>query len=215
MSSTNLACTSARPHLALHAGGDLEPALAEQVEAHLVGCAACRAELVRAQLGRQRIAMLAQSSLDGLESVDLWPALRQRLISERERASERREPVAEERDSVHAASRRVGSRLRRVGWLALPLAAAAALLLMFNRGEAPLIVPAGSPPSALPAAALAANSGVDMQAPQPTPQGLRRAAPGDERLRDSARPMDPPSSGLLRRGDPGSPNALAGDDGLR
>jgi len=203
MNQPSLDCTSAHPHLALHAGGDLESALAQQVEAHLAGCANCSAELGRAKLARERIALLAQADPEGLDSLDLWPALSQRLAAERAAADAAR---------ASTAARGRPSRLRRAGWFALPLAAAAALLLMFQRGETPLTPPAGSPPSPLPSVELATHLGIETQA---TPNGLRRAAPGEERLRDSARPLDAQVNGLLRRAAPGAPNALAGDDGLR
>ncbi len=200
MSQANLDCPKIQKHLALYAGRDLEEPLCLEVEAHLALCAGCRDELARAASGRERIAVLGRESSRGLESVDLWPALNQRLVQER--AALR--PAAALADGV---ARKRPNALRR-RWIPLSIAAAAALLLSLQWGletEAPpTFLPAVSP--IVPAEKVAKN-----QSAAQLPAGaLRRAKPGEERLRDSSAPLD----GRLGQGLPvdarGEPNSLAG-----
>ncbi len=200
MSQPNLDCPKIQKHLALYAGRDLEEALCREVEAHLAECAGCRDELSRAASGRERIAVLGRETSRRLESVDLWPALNQRLAQER--AALR--PAAA---LANAAPRALPNVLRR-RWIPISIAAAAALMLSLNFGfdtqAPPTFIPAVSP--IVPAETIAKN-----EPAAELPAGvLRRAKPGEERLRDSSAPLD----GRLGQGLPvdarGEPNSLAG-----
>ncbi len=200
MSQPNLDCSKIQKHLALYAGRDLEEPLCLEVEAHLALCAGCREELARSVSGRERIAVLGQETSRALKSVELWPALNQRLAQER--AALR--PAAA---LAHAVARTRPNVLRR-RWIPISVAAAAALVLSLQWGldtEAPpIFIPAAGP--IVPAEAVARNQPDAM-----LPAGaLRRAKPGEERLRDSSAPLD----GRLGQGLPfdarGEPNSLAG-----
>ncbi len=200
MSQPNLDCPKIQKHLALYAGRDLEQPLCLEVEAHLALCAGCRDELARSVAGRERIAVLGEETSRALKSIELWPALNQRLAQER--AALR--PAAAFTD---AAPRSRPNVLRR-RWIPISIAAAAALMLSlrwgFDTQAPPTFVPAANP--IVPAEAVAKN-----QSAAELPAGaLRRANPGEERLRDSSAPLD----GRQGQGRPfdarGEPNSLAG-----
>jgi anti-sigma factor RsiW len=178
----------------------LESALGEQVEAHLAACAECRAELSRAQAARERIAVFGAQSAKDVEAVDLWPALDRRLRTERALPSVRKSPRS--------------TMLRRVSWLALPLAAAAALLMTLDLGQPSDVAPNGVDSAAPGAPALATNAAAaaEGESTSAQPGGLRRAGPGDERLRDSSRELDGSLRTRLRPVGPAAGNSLAGDD---
>jgi hypothetical protein len=179
-------CPQARQLLALHAGSDLEEALAAELERHLAACEPCRAERSLLVLARERIAVLGAHTARSAAEVDLWPAIGARLASERAPAAPAR-------------------RARPTAWVPLSLAAAAAVIaLVWWRASGagdPQDQPApGAPPPQLV---------VDTPGAAPRPEdALRRAGPEDELLRDSANPYSTP----LRTGAQRSPNALAGYD---
>ena len=214
MSQAKLDCPKIQNHLALYAGRDLEQPLCLEVEAHLLACESCRRELARAAVGRERIAVLGSETSRALafESADLWPAMKLRLAEER--ASSRTAAAL-----VPVAPLAARSFARRRG-LPLSIAAAAALLLSLQFGSAPKeaqpqsFLPAlGSPALApiVPAESVATNKPVET-APA---VGLRRALPGEERLRDSSAPLDGRLGSGLRLGAQDEPNSLAADTGLR
>lgn len=215
MSTVNQDCPKVRQHLVLFAGRDLEEPLCAQVEQHLAGCAACRAELEATLAARERIGVFGAHNERGLDSVDLWPAVRASVQSEREAA---RTEVATLHQALRASKPRAA--LRR--WLPLSLAAAAALVIALGLlQESPPSLPdqpvAGTPVPPTPNVATN-DGGVRVE---PISSGsLRRAGPDDERLRDFSAPfpLQPRSifrgPGLPRTGNDAS-NSLAGDDGLR
>jgi len=210
MSNVNQDCTKIRQQLALFAGRDLEENLCGQVEQHLGGCEACRAELSKTIAARERIALFGSSNAQGLEALDLWPAVRASWSSER---------VALETEAAALNLSRPRSRVRR--WLPLALAAAAALVIYWGWEAAPSlsIEPVAPPLAQNPIESEDVASHSDVADPtlvvDPLPQGsLRRAGPNEERLRDSSLPLGLPLRSLIRpAGD--TQNSLAGDDGLR
>lgn len=212
MNHANEHCPKIRQHLALYAGRDLEQPLCVEVERHLAECESCRVELAQAAAARARIAVLGAETARAVESIELWPALGERWVSERANAK----PAAA-LSAPRAAPRRI--------WIPVSLAAAAALMIALNwssEPEAPVAPPISHvvDPS-VPIEDVATNApGADVLGPdalQPDVLknvGLRRAAPGEERLRDSSAPFGMPRS-LLRRGSQDTPNSLAGDNDLR
>lgn len=204
MSHANENCTKIRQQLALYAGRDLEEPLCVEVEQHLGECASCRAELARAGAARERIAVLGAQTARGLESVDLWPALGERWTRERVAAK----PAAAA--AIAGAPRAKSGTWRR--WVPLSLAAAAALAVALRWNSEPA-APTTPPFShivdpALPPEDVASN----LKADESLQSGaLRRAAPGEERLRDSSSPLRP----WPGRGSQDTPNSLAGDKDLR
>lgn len=209
MSTVNQDCTKIRQHLALYAGRDLEESVCVQVEQHLSGCGACRAELGKTFAARERIAVLGAETQRGLESAALWPAVREAWLRERE--IERTEVA-----SLDLSRPRAKRRL-----LPLSLAAAAAVAAFWlgshwhlfpgEPAENVVVDDGASPPRQGDIAITPQGAAV-----QPVGTGsLRRAEPGEERLRDSSLPLEFAPHAWRTRGDPRAPNALAGDDGLR
>lgn len=236
-------CAEAQQHLMLHAGSDLESASAAAVEAHVAECEPCREELARARRSREHLAVLGratQRSVDGAladGSANLWPALRARLEPERKPTSEVAAPSAE---PAVANIGRATIRTRRIAWIGLPLAAAAALVISLRFGDSlspsgdrtgdrnggPALVSgdasrggaAGIPGNSTPTGA-PANPVPDVAATGFDPSGenagqLRRAGPEDERLRDMSLPFGFPRPRTLSGSGAGS-NSLASDAQLR
>lgn len=209
-------CSKVRQHLVLFAGRDLEEPLCAQVEQHLAGCAACRVELELSLAAQRRIAVFGAQNARGLDAVDLWPAVRASVRSERETARTEVAALASSGLALRASKPRAASRR----WLPLSLAAAAALAIALGflyepQPEVPEVIgpPVAGTPHVLPAPDVATNGGVRVE---PVSSGsLRRAGPDDERLRDFSAPFTlQPRSKLPRTGNDSS-NSLAGDDGLR
>jgi hypothetical protein len=233
MTHANLDCPKTRQHLTLYAGRDLEEALCAAVERHLEGCEPCRRELASTLAARERFAHLRTETARAAESVDLWPGVRARW------ASSRAEPVAnapssaprpaEHRPAAQrpAAPSRGAPTWARRAWLPTSLAAAAVLVVAFRSGFAPDPAP-NSPPISGPGSApisgivthehgASVAGGEEPAAPViPGVDGaLRRAQPGDERLRDSSAPFDALRPGRLLRDGRAAPNSLASDQDLR
>ena len=198
MSTVNHDCPNVRQHLALYAGRDLEAALCTQVEQHLAGCDACRDELAITLAARERIRVFGAETAQGLEAVDLWPAVRD---------SWAREQLAT-REEVAALNLSRPRSMRRY-WLPISLAAAAALFFALRSALTPDAITEDKTPNVVEH--VAPNIEV-----QPAAAGsLRRASPGEERLRDSSVPLFGPSRFGNNRAGTTEPNSLAGDDGLR
>ncbi|MEO6711426.1 MAG: zf-HC2 domain-containing protein [Planctomycetota bacterium] len=214
MSPVNQDCTKIRQHLALFAGRDLEQALCLLVEAHLAGCGTCSAELSRTLAARERIGVFGAQTTRGLEAIDLWPAVRESWAREREAA--RTEVAALNLSRSHSTRRR---------WIPVSLAAAAAAAALFTAlrwgiGDTAPDARAFGPgaahgPQAPHDTENVAKNVVPAIEAEPVSNGsLRRAGPGEERLRDSSAPLIFPRAWHERAG-AGQSNSLAGDDGLR
>jgi anti-sigma factor RsiW len=207
MSTLNQECPKIRQHLALYAGRDLEEPLCAQVEQHLAGCSACREEFGRTSAARERIRVFGVQTARDLESVELWPLVRESWTRERE---------ALETEVAALNLSRPRSTLRR--WLPLSLAAAAALVIALGWAMSPdqlLNSGEGVNPPGVHAPKLADNSGPMLPAQAVSTGSLRRAGPGEERLRDSSAPLFMPMRSLQDRAGTDSTNSLVGDDGLR
>ncbi|HTF91340.1 MAG TPA: zf-HC2 domain-containing protein [Planctomycetota bacterium] len=210
MSTVNQDCPKIRQHLALFAGRDLEEPLCRLVEAHLAACGACSAELSRTLAARERISVLGAQTARGLDAIDLWPAVRESWAREREAA--RTEVAALNLSRPHSTRRR---------WIPVSLAAAAAAIALFTAlhwgiGDAQPFAPGAPQGPQAPGNTENVAQNVDLvPAAEPVSNGsLRRAGPGEERLRDSSAPLIFPRSWHERTG-AGQPNSLAGDDSLR
>jgi hypothetical protein len=211
MSHATENCPKIRQHLALYAGRDLEEPLCVEVERHLAECESCRIELARAGQARERIAVLGVQTARGVEAIDLWPALGERWASEKSAATR--------------APSRTPRRSRRI-LIPLALAAAAALVIaqLWNSEPASQAVPPIShvaDPIVVPVEDVAQHApGAQRALDEPGTDdlqsgGLRRAAPGEERLRDSSAPFGLPLAPWLRRAAQDTPNSLAGNNDLR
>ncbi|HUR29408.1 MAG TPA: zf-HC2 domain-containing protein [Planctomycetota bacterium] len=213
MSTLNQECPKVRQHLVLFAGRDLEEPLCTQVEQHLAGCAACRAELDLLLDARRRIGVFGAQNARGLDAVDLWPEVSAAVRREREAA---RSEVA----ALHLALRASKPRAALRRWLPLSLAAAAALVIALgflfeSRTNVPdvTVPPVVVTPPAVPAPSVAVNGGVRVETV--SSGSLRRAGPDDVRLRDSSAPFALQPRSRIQRAGNDSSNSLAGDDGLR
>jgi len=175
---TAIDCNEARSHLPLFAGGDLEPPLDGVVREHLASCEPCAERLEAAAKARR--ALLSLRGEDGpVGFVDLWPGIRARLaeegLFERGRSVAREAAVtpvwnlARFRLLTGAAAAAVLALLAWRPWVTIPSGVAGE-----PGGEAMMSVgdPAVPEPVVLPVA-----------------NRLRRAEPGDELLRDSARDL--------------------------
>jgi hypothetical protein len=168
-------CLEIESHLPLWAGGDLEPDVHSSVEDHLSRCDSCARAAVRARSARTA---LERGLRDEAERMgvgrDPWPAIRASLRAERLLEREEAVPV-------------VRPRPRRLGW-AWPVAAAI-LVGLFLAGTwlpsggdpgtttPPLVGVVDPPKSANP------TSGSPLAV---IPAGMRRPAPGEPRMRDTA-----------------------------
>lgn len=115
---TYLTCTQSQAQLPLFVGGECEDPAA--VAEHLAGCSACRTTAECLVESRGRLAELASERLPVSSSV--WPAVRVHLLAEGR--------IGQPTPQTHTS--RVDA--RRTAWsprLWAPLAAAAALLLLF------------------------------------------------------------------------------------
>ncbi len=200
MTQVTMDCPKARQHLALFAGRDLEEALSLDLERHLEQCATCQNELMQVRAARERIAVLGAQTAAEMQSVDLWPALRERLAAET-----RSQSSAAARGGMWPAVRR---------WIPISIAAAALVVISVRWSMDPMDS-VSAPPGVVAvesvnSAAVEAPNLASTPAPQvQIPTGmLRPAGPGDERLRDLSRPW-------WHEGGAGAPNALVGDSGLR
>jgi hypothetical protein len=184
-------CLEIENHLPLWAGGDLEPDVHSSVERHLTVCESCARAAVRARGAR---AALERGLRDEAERMgvgrDPWPAIRVSLRAEGLVDTAETAPVA----------RPVA---RRWGW-AWP-AAAAVLVGLFLAGT---WLPSGSDPGADPTPLAGAVNPPKNTNPRPRdfgttpatpvgnsnsagpllaiPAGLKRLAPGEPRMRDTA-----------------------------
>ena len=209
MSNVNQDCQKLHQHLALYAGRDLEEPLCEELEQHLAGCGVCRAELAKTLAARERIGVFgAQNSL-GLDALDLWPAVRTAWLREREAT----------RIEVALLNHMARPRALRRRWIPVALAAAAALVITLGWA---LDLGSKTAPSNLVLTPVAGSAPqFVLNTPgnaviEPFAAGsLRRAAPGEERLRDSSAPLQLPRRAWPTSGGGETPNSLAGDDGLR
>jgi anti-sigma factor RsiW len=178
------ACTAVRGYLPLYAGGDLDTAQMLAVSAHLEGCPPCAAEARAAEAARRAIRTLAERR-DG--EIDVWASVRAELAAEGWLGARAARVSA---GTPGARARRVA----RVGFAALATAAALAAGFRLLTGGGPETVERDGPrPAPL--------AGIDVQAPvvpvatpalpqvDGVPGGLRRAGPGEERLRYRALPF--------------------------
>jgi hypothetical protein len=128
-------CAAFGDKLPLYVGGDLDSELLAHCDAHLAGCSACQAALVRANRARQTYFEVSHASVaQDLADLNLylWPAVRDGLRAEG-LLGERPEPLALGLPSEAASEGRPTLALRS-GYRWLPggaLAAAAALLAVF------------------------------------------------------------------------------------
>jgi len=198
-------CLEIENHLPLWAGGDLEPDAHATVESHLGRCEGCSRAAVRARSSR---VALERGLRDGAERMgvgrDPWPAIRASLLTEGLVDDAGAAPIA----------RPV---LRRWSW-AWPVAAAV-LVGLFLAGTwlpsggdptPPLVGVLNPPKSPSPrprASGVTPATLVGDSSPASPivaiPAGLKRLAPGEPRMRDTA--------GVFRNG--ASPDAIAVDDG--
>lgn len=206
MSAMNQDCPKIRQHLALYAGRDLEEPLCVQVEQHIAGCGACREELCKTLAARERIGVFGALSARDLDAVDLWPGIRESWNREREAAR-----------SEVAALNAIRPRASRRRWLSISLAAAAVLVIFLRWSlvhESPIAPPiAHVPPQSNARGNVAVNTSPNAPvAPVVNDGSLRRAGPGEERLRDSSAPLLLPLRSWTSRAGNDTPNSLAGDD---
>jgi len=166
-----MSCGEAREKLPLYVGGDLDAEVLEGVRTHFESCAACAllgAEALRAR--RELVSAFRQP--EALSATPgLWPGIRATLRAEgliRERSEIARLPAAPAR-----------SRRPHWGWALVPVAAAAALLLVLQLGNgierAPKVLPVADAPVIEPGAHIELVS-----APAQTPAltgGLRKLEP--------------------------------------
>jgi len=167
-------CRSVENELALFVGGELGPHARADVEQHLVGCPVCTRAVERFEASRAAL----RAGLARPESLapDLWQGIRARLVQS---GTIRSEPALPVQESPVAPLRRMPR------WIPISVAAAALFALglwLLQRGDAEaLVVPGGS--------------NLVVTAPQPKPLqvqpvGLRRLAPGESALSDSATTID-------------------------
>lgn len=191
----SLTCLQTRPQLPLFVGRDLEDSLAERVERHLAGCAACRLELDHLTRSRARIQGLAGDV--GTLGESLWPSIRSELVREGlvrdgRTAAVRGRPADPARRELRPVWQRPALR-----WTAALAAAAAIAALFFRPHDAP--APAGAPIAApdfapAPDAQLAGNT-------------LRKAQPGETPMILEAQPLDMPLE-RFRRAQTNNPDQL-------
>jgi hypothetical protein len=107
--SRSSACADVRERLPLHVGGDLEAADAEEVAAHLVDCAECRADLERLDRARQGFfEVLQRGAAEELAREGLWKGIAAKLALDAARGDARAGAAARttnERRSAEAARR--------------------------------------------------------------------------------------------------------------
>lgn len=214
-------CDDVLALIPLHVGGDLEPEWTERVARHLERCDSCTAELERARAARAPFAML-RAEADGWSAVDVWDGVRSELAREGLLAPSSPLPAAPRR-VTRAPLVPLGRLAAAAGILALGLWAAFAGETPPNAGspgpgpvslegagsEAPVI-------RAMPVSTGGLAGTVGDDPIEPMAGGLRRAQPGEERLRDLSRPfpegspiLQLPFTGRTRRGAP------VGGGGLR
>jgi len=200
-------CAEIQSTLPLYVGGDLEVQALSEVRAHLAGCAPCAERALAARAARREL--VAALRLESRPGPDLWAGVRAALADDG--VLESATPAAS------FASATAGARPWWRSWGVV--AAAAAVVLGFwigarwndsgapaDRGlePAPTIVQQPRAPERVPVVPVAlpgpAASG-DLAA-APEAGGLRRLAPGERQLRDSAPLIDgaylygmPPQSG--------------------
>lgn len=172
-------CLEIESHLPLWAGGDLEPEVQESVESHLAVCERCTRAAVRAREARAALRRGLRQDAERMGAGrDPWPALRAVL----------REEGLVGAPSARSHAGHAGPRLRRLSpaWAA----AAAVLVGLFLYGT---WTPEGDPKTVVQGE-VRPREAKDAVAPAPVaepafavlPAGLRRVAPGEPRMRDTA-----------------------------
>jgi hypothetical protein len=141
--------------------GDLTPATRAEVDAHLAGCAACRATL--AGLDEVRTAARAWAETPAAPATDLWPGIAARLAGPREvapapvgLAASETGPAGRPAPPVAWYRRRITVGLPELA-LAASLVAAVGTALVWQRGPTP-----DAPAAAAPAPIVAQADGDDV-----------------------------------------------------
>lgn len=198
MRDTRRACTEVLEKLQLFVGGDLDADARALVRDHLVGCPPCASAAAAAAAAREALSAGLFAEAGGLERPDLWPALRAELYREGilERAPAR--PASRREPGVPSESSRAGSGGRAWRYAAAALAAGILGVFALRSNQGPGTLPDGpgrepvrSDAGPVDGAALVRVTGPAAAPAEALDGRLRRVAPDEPALLDSAGRMLP------------------------
>lgn len=165
-----MSCGEARERLPLYVGGDLDPDVLESVRDHLGACGECARQAAGALRARREMVSALRSREVAQVRPALWPGIRATL---------RAEGLVRESSAIPAsppvASR--AARPARWGWVLVPAAAAAMLLVLMQFSA--VFMRRSLPGSAAPRPQESNTEVVDAPVANPPAGGLQRVDPRD------------------------------------